>query len=188
MGVALLTALWIGRLYDARSPRAGWLTAALAAICAVHLAAYGLERPPGTVPRGDKRVQHPEWREACQWIAQSRLIPRNARFLTPIESQTFKWRTQRAEVVTRKDIPQDAREIVQWWRRLVDIHGTRSGDPENEWHASLTELGAERLKELAGKYGAPYLLTEAEPRLAALELLYTNRVYAVYRLPDGHEP
>jgi hypothetical protein len=184
MGVALLAALWISRLRDAQSPQARWITATLVVICGIHLGAYGFERPPGTVPRGDKRVQHPEWRLACEWIAQSPAIPLHATFLTPMESQTFKWRTRRAEVVTRKDIPQDARTIVAWWRRLEEIHGTKSGDPEYEWHASLTERGAERLEQLGAKYGARYLLTEAQPRLS-LELLYANRVYAVYRLSDG---
>jgi len=181
LGVALLAALWISRLRDARSPQARWIAATLLVICGIHLGAYCFERPPGTMPRGDKRVQHPEWRLACEWIAQSPIIPPHATFLTPVESQTFKWRTRRAEVVTRKDIPQDARTIVAWWRRLEDIHGTKTGDPEHEWYASLTELGAERIEQLGAKYDARYLLTEAEPRLP-LELLYANRVYAVYRL------
>jgi hypothetical protein len=184
LGVALLAALWFSRLRDARSPQARWIMATLAVICGIHLGAYAFERPPGTVPRGDKRVRHPEWRFVCEWIARSPVIPPNAIFLTPMESQTFKWRTRRAEVVTRKDIPQDARTIVEWWRRLEELHATGSGDPENEWRASLTELGAKRLKQLGVKYGAGYLLTEADPRLP-LELLYADRVYAVYRLTDG---
>jgi hypothetical protein len=181
LGVALLAALWISRLRDSQSSQARWITATLLVICGIHLGAYWFERPPGTLPRGDKRVQHPEWRLACEWIAQSPAIPPHATFLTPMESQTFKWRTRRAEVVTRKDIPQDARTLVEWWRRLEEIYATRSGDPENEWHASLTELGAERIEQLGVKYGAGYVLTEAEPRLP-LELLYANRGYAVYRL------
>jgi len=181
IGVALLAALWISRLRDARSPQARRIAAALVVICGLHLAGYALERPPGTTPRGDKRMRHPAWQQACEWIAQSSAIPRDTVFLVPMESQTFKWRTRRAEVVTRKDIPQDARTIVAWWYRLRDIYGTKPGDPEHQWHASLTELGPERLRELGAKYGAGYLLTEANPRLP-LERLYANRGYAVYRL------
>jgi hypothetical protein len=187
LGVALLATLWVSRLCDTRSPQARWILATLVAICGIHLACFAIERPPGTIPRGDKRVRNPEWRLACEWIAGSPSIPADAVFLDPMESQTFKWRAHRAEVVTRKDIPQDARAIVEWWRRLVEIHATRSGDPENEWRASLTELGPTRLRELGAKYGAAYLLTEAEPRLP-LELLYANRVYAVYRLSNGPRP
>lgn len=187
LGVALLAALWVGQLLDARSPGAKGIAAILLLLCGLHLAGFALERPPGTLPRGDKRVRHPEWRLACEWIAQSPLIPRNAVFLTPMESQTFKWRARRAEVVSRKDVPQDARTIVQWWNRLQDIHGTQSCDPEYKWYASLTARGEATLRQLGAKYGADYLLTEATPRLA-LELLYANRVYAVYRIPQRKQP
>jgi len=183
LGVALLTVLWISRLREAHPGQARWITSILVAVCAVHLGAYAWERPSGAFPRGDKRVRQPEWAQVCEWIGHSSEIPRGARVLTPAESQTFKWRARRAEVVTRKDIPQDSREVVRWWQRLEDIHATRSGDPEHEWHASLTELGADRLRELGAKYGARFLLTEAAPRLP-LERLYANRAYAVYRLPD----
>ncbi len=187
LGVALLAALWVGRLVEARSPGAGWIAAILCLLCGLHLGGFALERPPGTLPRGDKRVRHPEWRLACQWIAQSPLVPRDAVFLTPMESQTFKWRARRAEVVTRKDVPQDARTIVQWWNRLQEIHATKSCDPQYQWYASLTERGEAELRRLGAKYGAEFLLTEARPRLA-MELLYANRVYAVYRIPHGKQP
>lgn len=181
LGVALLGVSWMVRLLDAGLATGKWLRMAAVGIIGLHVGTYAVNRPWSGLPRGDKRVQSPEWAMACAWIDQSGAIPRPARFLTPMESQTFRWRTGRAEVVTRKDIPQDARSIVRWWRRLEEIHGTGSDDPENQWHASLTELGIERLRQLGAKYGADYLLTEADPPLA-LERLYTNRVYAVYRL------
>jgi len=187
LGVALLATLWVGRLLGARSPRAGWIAVILGLLCGLHLGGFALERPPGTLPRGDKRVRHPEWRLACEWIAQSPLIPPDAVFLTPMESQTFKWRARRAEVVTRKDVPQDARSIVEWWNRLQEIHATHSCDPEYQWHASLTARGEAQLRRLGAKYGADYLLTEAKPPLT-LELLYANRVYAVYRISDRKPP
>ncbi len=43
--------------------------------------------------------------------------PTDAVFLTPRLAQTFRWYAERAEVVNRKDIPQDAPGIVEWWRR-----------------------------------------------------------------------
>ena len=187
LAVALLATLWVSRLFGERPTQARWIAAILLSISAIHLGGFALERPPGTLPRGDKRVRHPEWRLACEWIAQSPLIPRDAVFLTPMESQTFKWRARRAEVVTRKDIPQDARTIVAWWSRLQEIHATRSCDPEYQWYASLTARGEAALRRLGAKYGADYLLTEAKPRLA-LELLYANRVYAVYRISDRKQP
>ena len=47
----------------------------------------------------------------------------DALFLTPRMSQTFRWYASRGEVVNWKDIPQDAKGIVEWWRRLGEIWG-----------------------------------------------------------------
>lgn len=76
------------------------------------------------------------------------------------------------------------RSIVEWWRRMEEIHGTGGDDPEHRWHVSLTELGAGRLRQLGREYAAGYLITEAAPELP-LPRLYANRAYAVYRLPAG---
>ena len=187
LGVALLGLSWASRLSESGLPLGKWLGGAAAAIIGLHLASYAIDQPWNGPPRGDKRVQNPEWAEACAWVDESSEIPLHVRFLTPMESQTFRWRTQRAEVVARKDIPQDARSIVEWWRRMEEIYGTGSDDPENQWHASLTELGAERLRQLGAKYDAKYLLTEADPPLP-LTRLYANRAYAVYQLTDVPSP
>ncbi len=182
LGVALLGLSSASRLCESGLPLGKWLRGAAVAIIGLHLASYAIGQPWSGWPRGDKRVQDPEWAEACAWVDKSGEIPPHVRFLTPMESQTFRWRTGQAEVVTRKDIPQDARSIVEWWRRMEEIHGTASGDPENQWHASLTELGPDRLRQLGAKYDAKYVLAEADPRLP-LPRLYRNRAYAVYRLP-----
>ena len=63
---------------------------------------------------------------------------------------------------------------------MEEIYGTGSDDPENRWHASLTELGPERLRQVGAKYDAEFLLTEADPPLT-LPRLHTNGTYAVYR-------
>lgn len=183
LGGALLFAQLVWRLWEIRSRLAGWLGPWAAVIVALHVASYPVDRAWTRPPRGDKALHHPEWGEACQWIAQSGAIPPDAVFLTPKESQTFKWRTGRGEVVTRKDVPQDARSIVAWWQRLQEIHGTGSDDPAHQWYASLAERGAECVRRLGVKYGARYLLTEADPPLP-LRCLYTNGVYAVYGLTE----
>ena len=158
-----------------------WLGIALA-VAVVHVGGYAIRRTRPTPPRADKWTVYSDWRDICDRIAGSKEIPPQARFLTPKSSQTFKWYTGRAEVVTWKDIPQDAGSIVAWWNRLQEIHATGSTDPEFRWHESLTELGAERLRQLGVKYGAGYLLTDAEPRLVDLDRLDANDSYAVYRL------
>jgi hypothetical protein len=96
--------------------------------------------------------------------------------------QTFKWYTGRSEVATWKDIPQDAKAIVQWWARLQDIYGTGCAPPEPRWRSTLTGLSPERLRQLGAKYGADYLIDEQSDSLSDLPSLYGNERYAIYRL------
>jgi hypothetical protein len=164
----------------------GWLVLVAAATAAVwHVADFvrlRIQVASGVkpaIPRADLKVDklggYAAWREACEWIATSGVIPAHARFLTPIDGQTFKWLTRRAEVVSRKDVPQDAASIVVWWERLRDIHGIGADEPRRYWHTSLAELPVERLRELGAKYGAAYILTEAPGvRLPEVELPETG--------------
>jgi len=186
LGVALLGVLWVDRLLRVR-PAAGraWLALALA-VTALHLGSLALERAKAAPPRADAKVDALHWQEACAWIAASD-IPKDACFLTPIGSHTFKWRTARAEVVNRKEIPQDARGIMAWWTRLRDLHAIEGGESERLWHVSLPDRGTRRVVDLGRKYGAGYALVEAEPRLD-LPVLYENEGYVVYRLPDSPQP
>jgi hypothetical protein len=121
------------------------------------------------------------WREICGWVARN--TPADALFITPRGSQTFRWYAGRAEVVGRKDIPQDAAGIVEWWRRMNDVYREPSAALHPRWHRSLTELGSRRLAQLGEKYGADYVITDASPRLALELVSPPNSSYAVYRLP-----
>jgi len=216
MGVALFAALLIDRWLQCRAtfqvaPRLRWWPgsaglglAAVALVAAAHVGDFVVLRLQPQIPRADNKVDklggYAAWRDACEWIARSESIPKDARFLTPIDAQTFKWYARRPEVVARKDIPQDAASIVQWWDRLRDVHGIERDDPRRFWHGSLAELGEPRLRELGKKYRADYVLTEAPgielpeteiqpkrtvPRLP-LKKLYENEGYVVYQL--GEEP
>jgi hypothetical protein len=126
------------------------------------------------------------WRQACTWVAQSGKIPADACFITPDEAETFKWFAHRAEVVNRKEIPQDARSIVQWWRRRWEIHSIDGTEDSERWFDSLADAGAadggiERLKKMGAKYHAGYVITVAAPRLP-LPVVYENEAYIIYRL------
>jgi hypothetical protein len=117
------------------------------------------------------------WVDVCKWIKTN--TPKNALFLTPRSAQSFKWRTGRAEVVTRKDIPQSAAGIVEWSDRLRTIHDVEI-DGERTSARTLGHLGTTRLRELAAKYRFDYIVTERR-RAVALPIVYENDVYAVYR-------
>lgn len=140
-------------------------------------------RPLRSFP-GPETRHFAEWRDACRWIAGAGRIPRDATFLTPRTCRTFKWYTGRAEVVNWKDVPQDSRSIVEWWRRQQAIHATDGNDPQRRWFASLAEQGEDRLRQLGRRYHADYVLTENQPRLD-LPVEYENDEFVIYRLADA---
>ncbi|MCL4195655.1 MAG: hypothetical protein KJZ87_28215, partial [Thermoguttaceae bacterium] len=88
-------------------------------------------------------------------------------------------------VATWKDIPQDAESIVAWWDRLRDIYATGSKIPGQEWYASFGEMSEDRVRELARKYGAQYVLSYRRPRELKLDVVYRNRFYVVYQVTDS---
>jgi hypothetical protein len=123
-----------------------------------------------------------DWREVCHEIRTR--TPLNAKFLTPRQGRTFKWHAQRAEVFADKDIPQDAKAIMNWWAIKDDIHATHSGDPDHRWHRSLGLLSVERLRELADNYGAEYVVIHYRPDVPEFPLtpLFRNKTFGVYQL------
>jgi hypothetical protein len=166
--------------------RRALLLGPLVALAACYLTLQGRAVLTADRPRSDapnKVLDHNAWREAAAWARAN--TPSDALFLTPRTSQTFKWYAARGEVATWKDVPQNARGVVAWWDRLVDMYG-RDSQTSSWRHDSLTELSPERLEELGRKYGARYVVTEAEPPLP-LPRVYTNSVYAIYRLNEPTE-
>ena len=189
MGLALEIVAVAASHLRAHSVAVRWALAGLTLLVVMHPVALVAERFQSGRPRADRVVNYADWRRACRWIHDT--TPVDSRFLTPRRAQTFKWYAQRSEVVTWKDIPQDAESIVRWWRRLEEIHATRDPQATSRWVGSLAEIGSERLTLLAKEYDADYVLTIAEPRLA-LPRVYQNNSYAVYRIepdggPSGHE-
>lgn len=185
LGAAMFFAALVAELYRVGHPWRRGLAALGIAAAVLHVGQYAVRRPWPTPPRADRGVSYVSWRLACNWVVQSGKIPPDARFLTPRQSQTFRWYTGRAEVATWKDIPQDAASIVQWWRRLRELHGTRRREPQRMWRRSLLELGPQRLRRLAEKYEAPYVLVEYRPDgPIKAKPLYHNQWYAIYRTSD----
>ena len=105
---------------------------------------------------------HLDWQEACLWASDDRNMPPTARFITPRMAQTFKWYAHRAEVATWKDMPQDAKELVQWRTRIQDLfHDTDGSDPR----LSLARI-AQRIRRRTDrttwqKIQADFIITEA---------------------------
>jgi hypothetical protein len=166
------------------------LLAAALAYTGWHLTDLTLERFDDPRPRGDARLarrKSPEGRrltqldflDACRWIREN--TPEGSVLLTPRRCQTFKWRTGRAEIVSRKDIPQDAAGIVEWSRRLDTIHSYVDQFGERQTFGSLAKAGTQHIKDLAREFRFDYVLTRSRPVLY-LPVVYRNHRYAVYRV------
>ncbi|MEN6450774.1 MAG: DUF6798 domain-containing protein [Thermoguttaceae bacterium] len=159
--------------------RAGWLLAL--GLAAYQLGGHAVQRMWPSEPRAEKMANPADWRAACEWVARSGKVPRDAIFLVPRGSQTFTWYSHHGEVVAWKDVPQDAEGLVQWWRRMKDIYDTGLAPPE-QWRDSLGELSATRLRQLGAKYGAGYVITGRPEHPPACECVYENPSYLIYRL------
>jgi len=163
-----------------RKKWAAWGLAAALLLSGWFLAKVAWQRFANPVPPADARMRdYALWVDACKWVKNN--TPPDATFLTPRWNHSFKWRTGRPEVVTRKDIPQDARGIVEWHRRLMDIYYYEGETDFANAIGSLSHLSSERVRALARKYGADFVLTERD-QLLALPVAYWNDEYVVYRI------
>jgi hypothetical protein len=111
------------------------------------------------------------WREACLWVSDN--LPAGSVCLTPVRQQTFKWYAQRAEVVTWKDVPQDATGLHEWWRRRRIFGGLEP----------ISASDSPRLRQLAEQYGFAYVVTQRpDAALDGFDILYENPSFVVLRL------
>jgi uncharacterized protein DUF6798 len=163
-----------------------WGLAAAIAFTGWHIGVNTSQRFLNPAPPADTAMQDPAaWADVCNWINEN--TPRDAVFLTPRLAVSFKWRTGRAEVATRKDVPQDARSMVEWFDRLRDIFYYQIGEGAEPFN-SVGELGTERAVAMARRYGAKYIVSDQSHPLA-LKAIYPNRehpndAYVVYELSD----
>jgi hypothetical protein len=164
--------------------RRGWATpllfVALALACGyLSITAWSRVQNP-IAPADAKAPNYADWVEVCDWVAEN--TPPDSLFITPRLNLSFKWRTGRPEVVNRKDIPQDAPGIVEWHRRLKDIYTIKFGG-QDQMVDSVSPLDTDRVRELAKKYHAQYVLSD-RAQLLSLPIAFWNDEYVVYRIPD----
>jgi hypothetical protein len=177
------TALIAGGLQRHRS-FAPWALAGALAITGANIVTSTRERFLNPVPPADGKLRDLDaWIEACDWVSEN--TPAYAVFLTPRLNLTFKWRAGRPEVVNRKDIPQDADSILQWHTRIKNIYIATIEGAEEPLD-SLGILGTERVRELALKYGADFVLMD-RGQLLSLPVVYKNDEYIIYRIDRGND-
>jgi hypothetical protein len=185
------------------SPRvAAWQTTlgvAAAVWCVGELGLVAYHRWQKPIPPADMRIarermsKFQSWQDACHWIRRN--TPPDACFLIPRAGQSFKWHAHRADVVNWKDVPQDARNVVEWRKRYEEVFPLTTRFGEEELLDSPEKLGAEKVRQLADKFGATHVVARAYPPLD-LPLIYANEAsgsdrFVVYRIPDderGDDP
>jgi hypothetical protein len=135
------------------------------------------------------RERYKLWQSACSWIAEN--TPEAAKFLTPRRQQTFKWNAGRAEVATRKDLPQDPESILAWYAAVAELY------PNDQAHRrfDLAAFSDDELTSLARKYNCQYIVVERRfgARDVSLPRVYPkaraqNPVFEIFRVPEGASP
>jgi hypothetical protein len=215
VGCSLAIVVWLARLRTAAPQGAVWLQIACILLSAANIADiyYWRVRQPvpaailqprptedatrqswfwswEATPAADTTAQdwYRDWRSVCGWVSEN--TAENAMFLTPREQQTFKWYAGRSEVVNWKDVPQDARGLLEWKRRMSLVY---PGDREHH-RRDLAAFSDEELAALAHQFGATYVVVDQTragrriglPRLYP-EILEDNRSFGVYRVPEPGE-
>ena len=141
-----------------------------AVVCvAIVLAAASEVRP--SAPPGYSPDSFDEWKDACRWIRTN--TPTNALVYGPREGFGFNWYAERAQYVCFKDCPQDAPGILEWNRRLWNIHGwSEKAYKDQKYDAADT-------RKLFDQFGVTHILTRKLGPFDA-EPVYQNHVWRIY--------
>lgn len=192
VGAAIAVVAFV-RSLDMRHRVVGqWALATTVLIAGANLAYTNYVRRSDLRPRADVQMwehgpvrtheTYEDWRRVCQWI--DRHTASDAKFLTPFAQQTFKWYAQRSEVCSWKDVPQDAKRVVEWSHRQQQVY------PPLVKKGGLVMHGEDRLLKLAEKYDVDYILVDRAvshrplllPRVYPPEFSELDPSYELYRV------
>ncbi len=141
--------------------------------CAWFLGGLAVSRLENPQPPATARLEgFADWRDACLWVRDH--APADATFLIPRMGHSFKWYAWRADVANYKDVPQDAASVVEWKARCADVFPTMDINGKETLASYPDQLGVERLREVARKYGATYVITRRYPPLD-LKVVYPEK-------------
>jgi len=124
-------------------------------------------RASSVIPRSNppKESISNGWLETCQWVKNN--TPKEAVFLVPRGCDSFKWNTDRAEVGSWKEIPQDAMSIIDWYHRMERLYTTGKDKSEQRWNmplvAVLISKGRTRVLKECEEYHIQYIIVENPP-------------------------
>ena len=158
-----------------------WITTGLAVWLAVlalfapcwRLATFVDLRGTKVIPRSapPKESIADGWIDVCHWCRDN--TPEKAIFLVPRGCDSFKWEAQRAEAGSWKEIPQDAKSMMLWYKKMKQFYANPGADPKspNYWNQPLVGVfinkGRDAVLQEAKEYGYQYAIVEAPPYVVA---------------------
>lgn len=181
LGVAMLVLGLVATAWTSTN----WLSQSSTLPAADQFLVRPLPTPNNVASRRTPEERYMDWRAACAWIRTN--TPEDSLWLTPKFQQSFKWYAERAEVVCWKDVPQDNRSVLEWFKRI------QATEPPRTPSGALRNWTRDELLRLSREYGFQWILVDqrfepigTEPLL--LELAYPtggigNSSFYVYRIP-----
>ncbi|MCH2114312.1 MAG: hypothetical protein MK171_05300 [Pirellulales bacterium] len=139
---------------------------------------YTDARPPADLGMRDTK----SWQDACAWAQAA--TPPGSLFLVPRRAQSFNWNAHRPDLVTWKDVPQDATALLAWREQFFDVYYDTDETGRRLAFRSLATQGTERISKLAKKYDIDYVVTENFPTLQ-LPVAYINAHYTIYNTQES---
>lgn len=161
----------------------------MVALCLLALYHVGSSVVRVSVPRPPRScagaAKYAAWRDICD-AAHSGTEPTDV-FMVPYNTRTFTWYSRRPVVTDWKDVPQDAKHLLGWWKRMTACHygwHILSEQEPPQWgrQKTFSEVGKARLSQVGKIFGAKYLLTTRKDVLD-MAVFYQNDEFTIYRLP-----
>ena len=121
-----------------------------------------------TDSRETRLKQYEDWKAVCRWIDGN--TDRTGLWLTPRRQQSFKWRTRRPELAVWKDMPQNAKAVVEWSARINDAY-------KFDKRKRLQPMSPEEIQGLVNKYQIRYVLLDLRVEgqsVPADKIIYPN--------------
>ncbi|MGB6041638.1 MAG: DUF6798 domain-containing protein [Pirellulales bacterium] len=178
-GAATAVVATIASTRVARPLFSGGMMALVLLIGMGHMAAVANWHLAQDIPAADRKFlksneKYRHWTRACDFARNE--TPADAIFIVPIHAHTFKWYADRADTGVWKEMPQDAKSVMDWWHCLSDVHRGADG-----WRKSLNEASPQHLQAMAARYNAQYVLTESDPPLP-FPKRFENGSFTIYQL------
>ena len=105
------------------------------------------------------------WLDICRWAREN--TDPGAVFLVPKGCDSLKWNARRADAGQWKEIPQDARSIVEWYKKMEALYVPIGAKSSARWNqpliCALINKGRNRYDRICQEYRIDYIISELPP-------------------------